>query len=302
MLCNSSPTWTLCLNYAKIVTCVRLDRRNYPVEDRAYAVALTPNIHGHTWETKIMSQEYRVTTSTNDSPDETMQAGQGIVASTSKPIYLYLTGRQSNKGKYVEYKIGITNNPTRRAKEIFKGYDPHPINWYYPCDASGEYSARVIEKSLHTLYKYAGLHITGEWFRLAECDIELFKSWFGAGRGAAPVPALVNMLFEAARICESHSKHIDKYWYDGTMVMLLNGLPKDTRQYGYALASIYGYRRLTEMYTRRFSPRNIELFNAIWQTAINMATAEEYDAWKHTRLYQYFDDMGEMLFSGTIEI
>lgn len=71
-------------------------------------------------------------------------------------MFIYLISNNLNL-----YKIGISNNPKRRIKELQTGNDGilFIVNQYY----SPKY-ARQIEKALHNTYSYC--KILNEWFEL----------------------------------------------------------------------------------------------------------------------------------------
>lgn len=248
-----------------------------------------------------MSKEYRVTIDPDGkmhlidengewlSPTESRRIGQGIYDTASNYIYVYLVGRQSNKGEYVEYKIGMTNNPERRGKELFKGYQNPAINYYFPCDEWGTYSARNIEKALHTIFKFAGVHITGEWFKLEARDVALFKKWFGSKKGVAPKKEMMDVLLNTADICRSYQKKSDYWWRQGTMIKLFNEMPQyDNYSYEQMLASFLGYRRTVEVYPRHFDTETLESWRGVWQSAFDKIVEFKHDEWMQSPVDKFF--------------
>lgn len=258
-----------------------------------------------------VSKEYRVITNPDGnllitdmegnrlSPDETIRVGEGLSKTARTPIYVYLASRQSTKGEWVEYKIGMTNDPERRGKEILRGYKNPAIRYYFRCDAWGDYSAQRVEKALHVIYKYAGLHITGEWFRLDGRDVALFRKWFGEGKGQRPKEGVLDVILGAAAICLTYQKKSLAHWVHGSIVEYFNIAPEIyNNSYESILATLYGYRRITEAFPRHYTPEVLEAYNQDWQTSIDMLVEKYHDLYMRSPVEQFFDDLNRGIFFG----
>jgi hypothetical protein len=69
--------------------------------------------------------------------------------------YIYVIGGTSKP-----YKIGITNNPTRRLKNLQTGH-PSKLKIYH-LEPIPDDQIRLIEQNIHKTIKYKKTH--GEWF------------------------------------------------------------------------------------------------------------------------------------------
>lgn len=263
-----------------------------------------------------MSQEYRVTIDPDGnmhlidsdgdrlSPLESRRIGQGIYSAASKSIHVYVASRKSNKGDWIEYKIGMTNDLERRAKEIFRGYVNPRMHYHFPCDEWGCWSAREVEKTLHTIFKFAGVHITGEWFRLHDLDIALIKKWFGEKGKALPSPAVLDMLEECAIRSLEYQKKSDAHWITWMMRCLLNEMPGECweHSYGSVLASVMGYRRIVECFPRHYSQEKLTLYNQVWQTSLEAIIKYGHDQWLSNRKTPWFKKLMEVVFVDDVTI
>lgn len=70
------------------------------------------------------------------------------------------------------YKIGITNNITRRLREVQNG-NSEPIVCRYYIEAENRFDARETERELHRLLRDA--RKVGEWFRLSDVDVAIVE-------------------------------------------------------------------------------------------------------------------------------
>lgn len=92
-----------------------------------------------------------------------------------RPHAVYLmwnTWSQSN------YKIGFSNNPTRRGVEVDDQYGVEP-RIISACWFPSEFDARAAEKIWHTRYSEfrSDDHSGREWFSLTASQVEEFKAW-----------------------------------------------------------------------------------------------------------------------------
>jgi predicted GIY-YIG superfamily endonuclease len=72
--------------------------------------------------------------------------------------YVYVIG-----GTEKPYKIGITNNPERRLKNLQTGH-PFELKIHYK-EEIPESQVRLIEQTIHKTIKYKQTH--GEWFDIS---------------------------------------------------------------------------------------------------------------------------------------
>ena len=80
-------------------------------------------------------------------------------------MYLYIFNRLATNS----YKIGITNNITRRLREVQNGSDePLVISAYIECQ--DRTMARETEREIHKLLTNGRL--SGEWYRLDDADLD----------------------------------------------------------------------------------------------------------------------------------
>jgi predicted GIY-YIG superfamily endonuclease len=82
-----------------------------------------------------------------------------------KPQYIYLI----QKNTEAIYKIGISDNPSKRVKQLQTGNSArlHLIK-VFPVD-----NARATEKRLHRLLMFHRCSPNGEWFKLTPEHVEL---------------------------------------------------------------------------------------------------------------------------------
>ena len=92
-----------------------------------------------------------------------------------KPHAVYLMW---NSWSQSNYKIGFSNNPTRRGVEVDDQYGVEP-RIISTCWFPTEFDARAAEKIWHTRYSdyRSDDHSGREWFALTTSQVEEFKTW-----------------------------------------------------------------------------------------------------------------------------
>ena len=85
------------------------------------------------------------------------------------PSYLYI-GQCHTGDNTGFYKVGYTNDPLRRQNEL--GVE---MKYCFSAASYGRCCARDFETLVHRLYRFAGLQVHGEWFRLTAHDVELLQ-------------------------------------------------------------------------------------------------------------------------------
>lgn len=82
---------------------------------------------------------------------------------TKKP-YIYLIISTSG-----HVKIGYSNDPQRRLKELRKTQGPFQYDIEYLWEFESEEQAKYIEKQIHSMYK--DHRVNGEWFIMSPGDL-----------------------------------------------------------------------------------------------------------------------------------
>ncbi len=74
------------------------------------------------------------------------------------------------EGKTDHYKIGISNKPFKRVKQLQTG-NAHQIKLLFECQIDPNIKAKDVETIIHTFLKEKGKWIRGEWFKLSEENV-----------------------------------------------------------------------------------------------------------------------------------
>jgi hypothetical protein len=75
--------------------------------------------------------------------------------------YIYLIADTEHRW----VKIGVSNDPFRRLRELNSGQAPFPLELLACFATSPRPDAYVVEGFIHKLLKAKGLHSHGEWFK-----------------------------------------------------------------------------------------------------------------------------------------
>lgn len=67
------------------------------------------------------------------------------------------------------FKIGISDNPARRIKQLNKTKGPFDLNLIYWCAYDSRETAAKREQALHGEFEHA--RVNGEWFKLSAKDL-----------------------------------------------------------------------------------------------------------------------------------
>jgi len=113
-------------------------------------------------------------------------------------LYLIASGNNDNT-----YKIGISNEPTRRLEQIKRQYNVPNAYIIETMDVSTRDEVFAIESALHEKYdRYAASHMEGrEWFRLSQKQIDEIKAMYQHESNAfAQATAFMGLVDEAARL------------------------------------------------------------------------------------------------------
>jgi hypothetical protein len=215
------------------------------------------------------------------SPAQSRRIGQGIIDTANAPIFVYLAKRKSKSGQW-EYKIGMSNDPERRERELSSTDFGTFIDYHFRCEAWGENSARELEKALHVFYKYAGLHISGEWFRLNEQDVQLFKKWFGDGIKLTPGKAMFDTVRDIAECCRVLLNVSQGTWENGLIIAVFNSwMASEHYDYHHCVAITYGYRRLTELYAKHYNSEDRQGHKNAGEIGLNDLIEDKTGYWMH---------------------
>jgi hypothetical protein len=99
------------------------------------------------------------------SPDLCRMIGMLLVQTAEAPTYLYI-GKRFHSATKDHWKIGISKEPDRRAKELDMS-----IFHQVKCSGWGKLSANKIESALHKIYTIVGKRVENEWYDLTPYDV-----------------------------------------------------------------------------------------------------------------------------------